>query len=211
MAEPRPQFVLPPDEPLTTGDDSPPLRASGGLPGWEPLLVAAARGDWASFEQLAHESRTVLHHRALQVLDSLDDADEVVQESLLEAWRNAWRYDPVRGSALTWLGQIVRHRAIDHVRRTSARCAREARAVQGPGAAEVDHTIESVLLGEDHADVRAALLRLTDLQLHAITLVYFEGLTVPQAAARVGVPLGTMKTRIRDGIQRLRGAIDGPA
>lgn len=211
MAEPRPQFVLPADEPPTTGDDQSHLRTSGGLSVWEPLLMAAARGDWASFEQLAHESRAVLHHRALRIVDDLDDADEVVQESLLEAWRNAWRYDPARGSVLTWLGQIVRHRAIDHVRRTSARYARETRAVLGLAGADIDQTVESVLLDEDHADVRAALLRLTDLQLHAIRLVYFDGLTVPQAAARAGVPLGTMKTRVRDGIQRLRGAIDTPA
>lgn len=176
---------------------------------WDQLLLAAGAGDQASFDTLARQCRTVLHLRALRVVKDVDDADEVVQESLLEVWCNAARYDPARGSVVTWMGQIVRHRAIDHVRSTSARNARELRAAHGSSAVDIDDTVESVLLSEDHDIVRDALLGLTDLQLQAVTLVYYDGLTLRKAAVSAGVPLPTMKTRVRDAVARLRCVLCG--
>lgn len=174
---------------------------------WDQLLLASGAGDRASFDTLARQCRTILHVRALRVVKDVDDADEVVQESLLEVWRNAARYDPARGSVVTWMGQIVRHRAIDHVRSTSARTARELRAAHGSSAVDIDDTVESVLLSDDHDTVRDALGGLTDLQLQAVTLVYYDGLTLRQAAAWAGVPLPTMKTRVRDAVARLRSLL----
>lgn len=137
---------------------------------WAGLLVASGRGEEASFELLAHEVRGSLRFRALRALTAdVDDADEVVQDSLLEAWCTANSYDPVQSGASTWLGLIVL---------------------------------------ADHRGVRAALPMLTVRQRQAVRLAYHEGLTTAQAAARLGIPVATMKARLHDGIGRLRGVVN---
>lgn len=176
---------------------------------WAGLLVAAGHGDEASFELLAQEVRGLLRLHARYVLNNVDDADEVVQEVLLEAWRNAHRYDPRLGRALPWLSQIVRHRAIDLIRRTSARRSRESGDLARSGNVDIDDTVETVLRLVDHENVRAALPCLTRLQREAVQLVYYEGLTISEAAAQLTVPAPTLKSRLRDGICRLRGHVVG--
>ena len=137
---------------------------------WASLLVASGRGEEASFELLAHEVRGSLRFRAQRALTADgDDADEVVQNSLLEAWCTANRYDPLESGASTWLGLIVL---------------------------------------ADHHWVRAALPSLTVGQRQALRLAYREGLTTAQAAARLGIPVATMKARLHDAIGRLRGVVD---
>lgn len=174
---------------------------------WASLLVASGRGEEASFELLAQEVRDAMRFHAQRVLNDLEDVDEVVQESLLEAWCKAERFDPTRGGALTWLGAIVRHRAIDLVRQTTARRSREARDGHSSARVAGDDTVDSVLAIAEHDSVRTALSVLTDLQRQAVRLVYYEGLTSSQAAARLGVPVPTMKSRVHDGIGRLRGVV----
>jgi RNA polymerase sigma-70 factor (ECF subfamily) len=138
---------------------------------WAGLLVASGRGEQASFELLAQETRGSLLVRALRIVPDVGDAGEVVYDSLLEAWCTASRYDPLRWAASTWLGQIII---------------------------------------ADHHGVRAGLQSLTDRQRQAVRLAYHEGLTSVQSAARLGVPVATMRSRLHDGIGRLRGAVNGP-
>ncbi|MDQ3103650.1 MAG: sigma-70 family RNA polymerase sigma factor [Actinomycetota bacterium] len=172
------------------------------------LLVVAGNGDQASFEVLAHEVRPRLRAYALHILRNADDADEVIQEVLLEAWRSAHRYDPSRGRATSWLGQIVRHRSIDLIRRTAARRSREDRVVVRSAVVDVDDTLETVLILADRDSVRAALPGLTDLQREAVSFVYYDGMTITEAARRLGIPVPTMKSRLRDAVRRLRAAVN---
>ena len=175
---------------------------------WSELLVAAGRGEKASFERLAREARTGMRLRALRVLNNVHDADEVVQESLLEAWCTASRYDPRRGGARNWLATIVRHRAIDLIRRTTTRRQREHRVAVQHRSVDMDDTAELVLIQADHDAVRDALARLTERQQQAIRLVYYDGMTNNEAAAILRIPVATLKTRLHDGICRLRRIVN---
>ena len=149
-----------------------------------------------------------MRHRALRVLDNVHDADEVVQESMLEAWCTASRYDPHRGGARNWLAAIVRHRAIDLVRRTTARRQREHRVATQFRPVDMDDTAERVLILADHDTIRDALTGLTQRQQQAIRLVYYDGLTNSDAAALLRIPVPTLKTRLHDGICRLRRIVN---
>lgn len=171
---------------------------------WNHLLLAAAQGDEPSFTTLCAEAKSVLFLHALRVVCDPAEAEDVAQEALLDAWRSSGRFDPAKGQAATWLLNIARYRAIDRIRRSSARKANETRALLSVAPADVDSTVESVLLLDDHATVRSALDRLTDLQREAIRLVYYEGLSMREAADRLAVPVPTMKTRVRDAVIRLR-------
>lgn len=183
-------------------------RAVPAAARWAELLSAAGRGDEDSFEVLAHEVREVLRVHALQVLNNSDDADEVVQEVLLETWHHAHRYDPHLGRATTWLGQIVRHRCIDLIRQTAARRARETQAVTRCAVVDIDDTLERVLVLVDRDTIRDALHCLTGLQREAIILVYYDDMTIVQAAGKLDIPVPTLKSRLRDGIRRLRVTMD---
>lgn len=125
----------------------------------------------------------------------------------VELWRTAGRFDPARGSAHAWILTLAHRRAVDRVR--SARAAGD----RGDGPA-FDQVAEEVEGGLGRAWVRRCLRRLTDLQRQAITLAYYDGYTYREVARRLSVPLGTVKTRMRDGLLRLRdclGAATGGA
>lgn len=125
----------------------------------------------------------------------------------VELWRTAGRFDPARGSAHAWILTLAHRRAVDRVR--SARAAGD----RGDGPA-FDQVAEEVEGGLERAWVRRCLRRLTDLQRQAITLAYYDGYTYREVARRLSVPLGTVKTRMRDGLLRLRdclGAATGGA
>jgi RNA polymerase sigma-70 factor (ECF subfamily) len=142
---------------------------------------------------------------ALRVLGNMGEAEEVVQEAFLAAWRAGHTYDPARGSTRTWLLTLVRNRAIDVVR------ARQRRPVQ-----PLDETLDppdsadvplQAALNVDAARVAEALHRLPEEQRAAIELAYSSGLSHTEIAARLGVPVGTVKGRIRLGLDRLRQAL----
>lgn len=137
-------------------------------------------------------------------------AEDVAQEAFVSAWRNRDVFDPARGSVRTWLLAIVRHRALDALRRRASREGPweqlEDHDLADPSAA--DPSIEAGR-GDDARSVRRALRALPPEQAVVLTLAYFAGLTQVEIAARVGLPLGTVKGRARAGLHRLAGELAG--
>jgi RNA polymerase sigma-70 factor (ECF subfamily) len=143
----------------------------------------------------------------LSVLRDLAQSEEVMQEVLLEAWRTASRYDPARGSAMSWLMMLAHRRAVDRVRSEQAAADRVMKA----GAASVDTPYDAVaeeVSGRlERQQVRNCLDDLTELQRQAVTLAYYQGHSYPQVAELLNAPLPTIKTRMRDGLIRLRDCL----
>lgn len=137
-----------------------------------------------------------------RVLRDPAQSEEVTQEVLLEVWRRAPRFDRRRGSGLAWVTTIAHRRAVDRVRSEQKAATRDkGAAIAVGGYDEVVDTVETRL---DHERVRRCLSSLTDLQRESVVLAYFGGHTCEQAAVLLNVPVGTMKTRMRDGLVRLR-------
>jgi RNA polymerase sigma-70 factor (ECF subfamily) len=182
-----------------------PLSPPG--PDLSELLTLVARGDQVAFETVYDRVAPAVFGLVLRVLRDTAQSEEVAQEALLEVWRTADRFDPARGSALAWVMTIAHRRAVDRVRSERAAAEREARAASAatpPAADEVAETVESSLEAER---VRHCLDGLTGAQRESITLAYYSGLSYPQVASALGLALGTVKTRIRDGLRRLRDCL----
>jgi RNA polymerase sigma-70 factor (ECF subfamily) len=166
------------------------------------LLGLVARGDQAAFEEVYDRLAGPVYGIIRRVLRDPAQSEEVAQEVLLEVWRTATRFDASRGSAATWVMTMAHRRAIDRVRSEAAAAQREHQTAQSPIAVdEVAETVEASLEAER---VRRCLGGLTELQRESITLAYYSGYTYPEVAALLGTALGTVKTRIRDGMIRLR-------
>ena len=144
---------------------------------------------------------------ALRVVRDPAQAEEVAQEAFLEIWRTASRYDSDRGSALSWLLTITHRKAVDRVRSAEASSRRDTTFHQHNQPVEHDSTAEAVQVSLDAHRVRGALATLTDVQREAVGLAYFGGYTHTEVASMLDLPLGTAKTRIRDGLIRLRDTL----
>jgi RNA polymerase sigma-70 factor, ECF subfamily len=177
------------------------------------LILAAAAGDERAVARLYDRHGATLYAVAYRIVGEAADAEEVVAEAFAQAWRDAARFDAARGSVAAWLTMIVRSRALDLVRaRTRRTRATTAAAGEEPGTAPAmgsrhEDPAERVDAGERRERVRAALAILAPPQRQAIELAFFEGLSQSEIAERLHEPLGTVKTRVRLGMQKLRDAL----
>lgn len=172
------------------------------------VLRRAGRGDQAAFAELYDALSPLVYGVVLKVVRDPSHAEEVAQEVFVELWRLAARFDGTKGSARTWAATLAHRRAIDRVRSeqsTRNRQDRDANQVvreHDVVAAEVESTM-------DQARVRRALTQLSDLQREAVELAYFGGHTYREVAVLLGIAEGTVKSRIRDGMIRLRDELGG--
>jgi RNA polymerase sigma-70 factor, ECF subfamily len=183
-------------------EQEPAERADADL---DTLLTHVAKGDQAAFEALYDRLAASVYGLIRKVLRNPSQAEEVSQEVLLEVWRTASRFDRARGSAVTWVLTIAHRRAIDRVRAEEAATAREQRSAQAPAA--IDEVAETVEASMDAERLRRCLAGLTEVQRESITLAYYGGYSYAQVAALLDTALGTIKTRIRDGLTRLRACL----
>lgn len=173
----------------------------------EDLLVAVARGDQEAFSELFDRVSGQVYGVIRRVLRDPSQSEEVAQEVLVEVWRTATRFDPDRGSATTWIMTMAHRRAIDRVRSEQASRDRDERVGHRDRVRAFDEVSEEVETRFEHQQVREALDHLTDLQREAVELAYYGGHTYREVAELLDTPLGTVKTRMRDGLIRLRDAM----
>jgi RNA polymerase sigma-70 factor (ECF subfamily) len=178
------------------------------VPHTAPLLPAVAGGDARAFEELYDRYSSVIYGLLLRILASPDDAQEVLQETFVKAWSNAKMFDAVRGSEVAWLISIARSRGIDRLRSRKIRSDRENDAGREISihSAFVEHTTgaDQAIQSQQRTAVRGALAELPDAQRIALELAYFEGMSQSEIAAKLGEPLGTIKTRMQLGMKKLR-------
>lgn len=173
----------------------------------DELLLAVAKADQAAYAALFDHVAPKVVGVCRRVVRDPARSEEVAQEVLTEVWRNAKRFDPDKGSAMTWIMMIAHRRAVDCVRSVQASRDRDERVGHRDRDRAFDMVSEAVETREDHERVREALESLTDLQREAIDLAYFGGHTYREVAELLDTPLGTVKTRMRDGLIRLRDAM----
>lgn len=185
---------------------APPTR-DRGRQSLDDLLVASARGDDDAFAQLYDGFAPAVFGLAKRVVRDPARAEEITQDVFLSVWRFATRFDPGKGSAQTWIMTLTHRRAVDVVRAEEAASRRETRAstYDTPFDSVTDHVTTRI----EGQQVRRCLGTLTELQREAVTLAYYGGYTYPEVSALLKVNLSTIKTRMRDGLIRLRDCLGG--
>lgn len=175
--------------------------------GLAELLRSSSRGDESAFARLYDATAARVHGLVLRVVRDPAQAEEVTQEAFLEVWRTAARFDSDRGSALSWLLTIGHRKAVDRVRSAEASSRRDTKYHDQSHPVAHDQTAEAVTTTLEAQRVRTAMKSLTQAQREAIGLAYFGGYTHTEVATMLDLPVGTAKTRIRDGLIRLRDAL----
>jgi len=195
---------------LRGGDPADSARRTGpgqqaGPGSLELVLAAVARGDHEAFSAVYDKAAPAVLGTVRRVLRDPAQSEEVMQEVLLEVWRTAARFDPAAGSAAAWIMTVAHRRAVDRVRSEQRAAERELRAATASIA--YDDVSEAVEITLDQERVRRCLKGLTDLQRESVTLAYYGGYSYPEVAQLLGVAVGTVKTRMRDGLIRLRDCL----
>lgn len=167
------------------------------------LVRAIAQGDEQAFASLYHRYSSTLLGFLIRILDSLPEAEDVLQEVFVHVWRRAADFDETRGRVFTWLATIARSRAVDRLRAKGTRDRKEAEASHEPPG-DVADAVDDAIRREQREVLLDALDSIPEGQRHALLLAYFEGLSQSEIAERTGTPLGTVKTRTRDGLRKLR-------
>ncbi len=171
------------------------------------LVGRVARGDATAFEALYDEVSASVYGLARRVVRDPARAEDVTQEVFLEVWRKAARFDSSLGRAKTWVLTIAHRRAVDAVRRSESHRRQDRHTA--PDEVTHDEPADAVIKAEEHGAVRECLETLTDLQLESVRLAYFNGYTYNEVATLLDKPLPTIKTRMRDGLIRLRDCLEG--
>ena len=171
------------------------------------LVRRVARADASAFEALYDELSSSVFGLARRVVRDPARAEDVTQEVFLEVWRQAARFDSTLGKAKTWVMTIAHRRAVDAVRRNESQKRQDEKTA--PEQVSLDEPADSLIAAEEHGAVRECLETLTDLQLEAVRLAYFNGYTYNEVATLLDRPLPTIKTRMRDGLIRLRDCLEG--
>lgn len=166
-----------------------------------------ARGDSSAFEALYRVLAGSVFGVIRKVLRDPAQSEEVAQEVLVEVWRTATRFDASKGTAQTWVLTMAHRRAVDRVRSAQAATDREERVAARDHLAAYDEVAEQVEANLEAEQVRRCLGSLTDLQRESVTLAYYNGFTYREVAEVLTVPLGTVKTRMRDGLIRMRDCL----
>ena len=172
------------------------------------LLQSVGTGDAAAFSELYNRMSPRILGLVIRVLRDRAQSEEVTQDVFIEIWQQAARFDPARGSAVGWMLRIAHSRAVDRVRASEASMARDWHR----GIRELNHsqdeTDEVVSLRLQSVKIAEAMKSLPELQRQAIDLTHLQGLTQTAAAALLSVPIGTVKTRVRTGLARLRKQLE---
>lgn len=170
----------------------------------EELLGRIAHGDQAAFGELYDQIAPRVLGLVKRLLVDHAQSEEVTQEIFLEIWQSATRFEPTRGGASTWIMTMAHRRAVDRIRASQAGRDRDQKIGIRDLAVEYDHVSETVEVRIEHERVKKAMSRLTELQREAVSLAYYGGFSHSEVAERLDIPLGTVKTRLRDGMIRLR-------
>ncbi|MDX6308291.1 MAG: polymerase sigma-70 factor, subfamily [Nocardioidaceae bacterium] len=172
------------------------------------VMARVAGGDHRAFAELYDATSRTVFGIVLRVLRDRAQAEEVSQEVFLEAWRLATRYDPVQGSPSAWINTIAHRRAVDRVRSAERSVQRDLRHAAGEFLASSPDVSEVVVARDEGSRVRRALAELPEAQRTALALAYFDGRTQREVAEMLNVPLGTVKSRMRDAMRKLRTCLE---
>jgi len=173
-------------------------------PSKEELLGLVAQGDQRAFSALYDEVSPRVFGLVKRLLIDHAQSEEVAQEVFLEIWQNATRYEPAKGGATTWILTMAHRRAVDRIRSSQASRDRDVKIGIRDYVGEYDNVSAEVEVTIEHERVKEAMLQLTELQRQAVSLAYYGGYSHSEVAAMLKVPIGTVKTRLRDGMIRLR-------
>jgi RNA polymerase sigma-70 factor (ECF subfamily) len=190
------------------GEDPAPRSGARAVPGLDDLLAAVARGDERAYDAVYDLTSGWVLGVARKVIRDPALAEEVMQEVMLEVWRLASRFDPAKGSGTSWVMTLAHRRAVDRVRSERSHASRELRAATA--VIDYDEVTEAVEASLEAERVQRCLSSLTRLQRECVSLAYYGGYTYAEVAELLGVPAGTVKTRMRDGLIRLRDCLGVP-
>jgi RNA polymerase sigma-70 factor (ECF subfamily) len=171
-------------------------------------MKAIAARDEAALAKLYDRYRVIVFGLLMRILNNREEAEDVLQEVFLQVWRKAGDFDENRGRPFTWLVTLGRSRGIDRLRTLASR-ERVAAAGAREVVEQVSDAATDAFKSEQRGLVNSALAQLPDEQKRPLMLAYFDGLTQSEIAARLGAPLGTVKTRMRTGLMRLRELLAG--
>ena len=202
---------VPPASEGKSSRSAPHAEASGGreteAAHLAELMALSSRGHEEAFAELYDRTSQRIYGIILRVLRSPDHAAEVMQEVYVEVWRQSARFSSAKGSVIAWITTMAHRRAVDRVRSVSSEVARDERYAFHGTDREIDQVWDGVEQRLDVERVRRGMASLTPIQREALTLAYFGGYTQSQVAQLLKLPLGTVKTRIRDGLIGLRDAL----